>query len=1321
MKKRRYQTALKPSHGRQHLVDEAERASGGRAEIGRFRFDWKTLTAEVRQFVLHGTEPAGEQPLVRADSIRVGLRIISLMERNIDIASLTLVRPQVNIIVDAQGRTNFPSPKLSRPITTDPIQMIVQLAIKQVAVQQGIVHVGDRELPLDIRGENLDLALSYDVTGPRYQGKIAMQKMHVDSGRMLDLAFDMNSEILLERKTVRFERGHLAMPKSSVDFSGVVTDVLNPQLAMDVKATGDLAELSKPLSLAQPNRGVVTFIGKVTYSAAEKFLLAGNLSGNGLAVSQDGMHVSDIRISSSIRFDLHDIALRDLKVSALGGAFSGRADLKALSNYKVSGRVAGLSLEALTRAANVKGVVWSGQLAGPVEVGGTLSPRASDFKGSAQLDLTRGTGGVPVSGQLDVAYDQRSQRIELGKSHVETAASKLNFDGTLGEHLDVRLESKDLNDLLPGLAMASTSAPEKLPLSLTAGGSALFEGTVDGKPSAAALKGHILLTQFTSGGQSFDRLTANVAANENGIRLQAVTLAKDQMVLEGSADAGLQNWKLVDASPVSANLKLRGAQIAALLAIAGQKAPVDGLLSGAISLDGTLGNPRASMQALVEKPVAYGEKFDRFRTQIRYADNSLEIVNGELSQGAAEISVAGAYHHKSGEWKDGSVRFDVTTKGFTLEQVRNIQEYRPGIKGRFALHVAGDATIAKLTPLLNHLNGQLTVQSLVVDEKQIGSVAVDASTVGTTLTIGASGELRGSKIAGNGIFQLTGDYPAKGELVFSPMTIATIQDLATPKGKDRLPVDGVVEGRITFAGPARTPDLMTARVEVPKLELISAQNAAQPSGLAIGGKNGSAKLAQDLVLRNAGPIVMTVDGKGIHIQSAHMVGRDSNVEATGTINLRDDKNPWDLRITGSVNMAILQDFQPGLLASGKSIVNATFRGTLSQPQLNGRLELNNASFYLENMPNGIDQANGVLLFDRNRATIANQLTARTGGGQIALTGFVGFGTGEIIYRLQGRADNVRYRGEGVSVTGNANVTLTGTSTHSLLAGTLTIVKAGFNPKADLGSLLLASSIPISTPTTPNQFLRGLQLDVHIGTIPNLQFQTSLSADLQADADLHVHGSAVRPVLSGRVDVNQGEVRFFGNKYTINRGDIAFYNTTKIEPVLDMDLETQVRGVTVNINFSGPINKLNLSYRSDPPLQPSEIIALLAVGRAPGTNSALSGSQTLTQQSVLATSTNTLLGQAISAPVSSRLQRFFGVSRLKIDPLLTGVNATPQARLTLEQQISKDITLTYVTNLAQANQQLVKVEWDINTNWSAVAIREENGVFGIDFLYKKRFK
>ena len=144
------------------------------------------------------------------------------------------------------------------------------------------------------------------------------------------------------------------------------------------------------------------------------------------------------------------------------------------------------------------------------------------------------------------------------------------------------------------------------------------------------------------------------------------------------------------------------------------------------------------------------------------------------------------------------------------------------------------------------------------------------------------------------------------------------------------------------------------------------------------------------------------------------------------------------------------------------------------------------------------------------------------------------------------------------------------------------------------------------------------------------------------------------------------------------------------------------------------------------MQTGEILALLTVGRSPDVgaqaSSGIAGSQTVQKQGgFLESGANTLLGQAIAAPVSDRLQRFFGVSRLKIDPQLTGFDGTPQARLTLEQQVSRDITLTFVTNLTKTQQQIVSIEWDVNKQWSVVAVRDENGIFGIDFLYKKRFK
>jgi translocation and assembly module TamB len=479
----------------------------------------------------------------------------------------------------------------------------------------------------------------------------------------------------------------------------------------------------------------------------------------------------------------------------------------------------------------------------------------------------------------------------------------------------------------------------------------------------------------------------------------------------------------------------------------------------------------------------------------------------------------------------------------------------------------------------------------------------------------------------------------------------------------------------------------------------------------------------DLVLRNASPLALSINRKGISIQRAELVARNTDFFASGTLSFG-SKNPWDLKLTGKIDLAILDSFNRDMQAKGVSTIDATVRGPFGQPQVNGRMELANASFSVRGLPNGIENANGVILFDRNRANI-DRLTAQTGGGDISLGGFVGFGGNEMVYRLQAKANRVRVRyPEGVSTTVDAELSLTGTSSRSLLSGTVTIVRSGFTPRTDLAGLLAQAGKPIPAPATPNPFLQGLQFDVRVVTAPNVEVQTALTTNLEMEAALRLRGSPAKPILLGTVKVNRGEIQFFGNKYTITRGDISFFNTARIEPVLNMDLETRQRAVIVNINFSGPFDKLNVTYRSDPPLQPSEIIALLAVGRTPASTdpTMVSGLQTAQgNQSLFQSGANSLLGAALTAPVSGRLERFFGVSRVKIDPQLTGIDNTPQARLTLEQQISTDVTLTYVTNLNRSQQQLVRLEWDLTQEWSVVAIRDENGVFGIDFVYRRRFR
>jgi hypothetical protein len=829
---------------RERLVSEVETSTGGKAEIGAFKFDWKTLTADVRPFVLHGTEPASEKPLFRAESITLGIRVISLMKRQFDLASLTLDKPEITLLVDANGHTNFPEPKVKHASAKDPIETILDLAVKVFTIRNGYLYYADRHIPLNVRGENLNAVFRYDITGPRYGGKVSMRQLHLNSADTLPVAFDFDSTVAIERNRFLVGGAKLRMNESEVDLAGSITNFKDPFVAFDVKATGSMAELGKPFKLPPPHVGTVTFLGKATYSSGQSYLLEGKISGHGLAVNQGGFNIANIGISSDMRFGPHDVVLKGIQLTALDGTFRGMAEIKEMKHYKVNGEVTGVSVQALARLQGVRNMAWNGTVSGPVEITGSLGA-ANDLNAAGRLIISPVRGGTPIQGKLDAAYDQRSRSLKLGNSSVTTPASRLEFSGTLGENLTVNIQSKDLNDLLPALALVSSDAPKTLPMKLDAGGLASFQGTVAGKLNEAHINGTVTITQFTFEDQKVDKLVAELDATRSGVRIRSLALGQDTLRVQGAADIALNNWKVSDAGAVSGTLQLRGAQVAKLLAATGQKLPVDGLLTADIALKGTVGNPQAAIQMSVQNPTFYGEKFDRLRAEVHYAGGGVEVINGVAELGTARVLLTGAYEHPLNDWKNGKLRFDVTSQGFTLSQISNLQQFRPGMKGRFTLKATGNAAVRNTEPLLTSLNGQVAVQELVVDGKPVGDFAVDARTSGAQITVGVSGNLRGSKVLGNGVFQLAGDYPGTGTLEFSPLSFSTIQDLASAAQPVRpLPVEGFVAGKLTFSGPARRLDLMHARMEIPSLEMVPVRKTRSP------------QQNRDLALHNGKPILL---------------------------------------------------------------------------------------------------------------------------------------------------------------------------------------------------------------------------------------------------------------------------------------------------------------------------------------------------------------------------------------------------------------------------------------------------------------------------------
>jgi translocation and assembly module TamB len=359
-----------------------------------------------------------------------------------------------------------------------------------------------------------------------------------------------------------------------------------------------------------------------------------------------------------------------------------------------------------------------------------------------------------------------------------------------------------------------------------------------------------------------------------------------------------------------------------------------------------------------------------------------------------------------------------------------------------------------------------------------------------------------------------------------------------------------------------------------------------------------------------------------------------------------------------------------------------------------------------------------MVFNEDRLQIQS-LTAHTGGGLLNVEGFIAYVHG-VYFALTATGSDIRLRyPPGVSAAANANLKFQGTLVSSLLSGDIRITKFSLTQQFDFGVYLSRLTQPPPVPK-PNSPLNNLHLDVHVVSAPQIQVALSL-AKVSGDADLHIRGTVAAPVVLGRVDINQGQLTFNGTTYQIERGDILFINPIRIEPIIDVQLSARVRDYDVTLMFHGTIDKLSATYRSDPPLPSSDIIALLALG-----HTRQDELQNLPNQPTLAAPTGSAeLASALNAAMSSRVQRLFGYSRIKIDPIgnpeatTTATQASRGPTVTVEQQVSNRVTLTYITNVAQSAQQTIEVVFQVNRNVSLDAIRDQNDVLGFDVKIRQR--
>jgi translocation and assembly module TamB len=1333
------------NHVRTKLVTAVETATGGRVEIGAFRLNWKQLRTEVDEFTLHGTEPSGKPPLFHAASVAVGLKIVSLFRRDIDIQYLEIASPEIDLIVAPDGSTNIPQPKTPGS-GKDPSEAILKLAIGRFTLGHGVFAIDSQQkTPFELHGQNLNIDLLYDRTAPRYHGDISIRPLDVQFPGMARTPVGFDASISFEKGRIGIAAAHITTSGVDIQLSGELQNLLAPRLAVKYVAHTNMTAVARIFRTRLMDRGDMIVAGNAQWAGGPDYSTTGAMHAYNLNYNAGGVHLQNLRAEGAIAADSKSARLAGLKfsgavsgqpvtgrvetvaltgrphapggnlldlhgvtVASLGGSFQGGAQLLDFDRYNVTGDYSGLDIQRAFGLFSPDVLPWDGLVSGTANLEGSFK-QPQNLALSTNATIVPAPGSAPVNGQVAASYDAPAGILDLGRSTVSLPHSHADFSGVLGRTLTVHLQTTDLGDLLPAFGSGVASLPVKLQK-----GTAVFDGTVKGALDAPHASGHLDATNVLYNADLVESVSADVEAAPNGLQVQNGAVTHGGMHAQFQGTMALADWKVEPGSVVSGAGAIRNARAADLVALIDPGVVrAEGTVGVTAQLSGTVGDPHAAGDITLTQGALNGETFDSIAMHGSYTSRTVQLTGGEITAGAKHLTLTAAYNHVPDRFDTGLLQFQLASNAMPLQQIHTLQQQRPGATGTLQIDAHGAVDLApppaadksgRLGYRIEDLHATIAALDLRLNGQPFGNAHLTANSQNGGLHAHLDSNFANSAIQGDGEWQLTGDYPGSAVLNFSKLDFNQLHEWISPGAPASANFTGSAEGELRVDGNALKPETLKAELRIPKLQLSPLEQLGT---------------AAPISLTNSSPIIAHLANSVITVDSAHFIGRSTDLSLTGRITLR-EKNPLDLRVDGHVDLAELHDINRDFVASGVVTADASVRGDLGSPQINGRVQFQNADFNIADAPNGISNATGVIAFTGDRATIQN-LTGETGGGKVELSGFATYTDGQAVFRIHAAAREVRVRKpEGVSTVANADLNFTGSGAHSMLSGTITVLRTAFNPDSDFSSLLAQSSEPVRTPAAQTGLLGGLNFDVQISTAPDIQVQSTLTQDVQIDANLRLRGSASNPAVLGRVNITQGRLVFLGTKYTIDGGSISFYNPLKIAPVLDIDLETKAQGVDITLTVSGPTDHLTLIPSSDPPFTYNEIIALLVTGRPPSSDPALLSAQSTTPSAYQQSGPSSLLGSAISTPVSGRLQRFFGVSSLKIDPTIPGVDANPQARVTLEQQVTPDITFTYITNVTTSNPQIIQVEWALSKKWSVVALREENGMTGLDFFFKKRF-
>ena len=1286
------------------LINRLEKLTGTQVEIRTVSVAWFSLNATVNGLVIHGKEPLDTEPLFSAEQAKLGLRIDSFWGRRVSLNDLLLVSPRMHLLVQKDGSNNLPT--IQRTHSKAPLQeTLLNLHVRHVEIRDGWLLYNNLGSLVAVEGGDLRLNISgsADPARPLYIGTLDWDSIELARRRDVPIPANVSAKMSLSPDGFTVEQAIVDVGRSHVDLQAQTKNLESPDWTYRYRGWLDLLDIREAFRTPEVPLGRIDLRGDGTLNSG-KIRGKGSFAGDNITLGFQDFHSANLSSRSSYVLDPDGVLLPDFAAYALGGSVKGRITMKFDGlKFRAETKVQGVRLAAVTPAIDhagfpINSLHWDAVITADTEE--TWHDNFRDFDISANMQWEEPDdvmpGHMPITSEAVLRYRYGPDTLQLDQFDFETPTSRGSFTGLLAPKttsLDAHLDIGSLAAWDDFIHAISGDKPGTPAAKIVIDGAMQWTGRITGPSGGPTFTGHIQGERVRYDNFLLDSLAADLTYSPEQLVISQGHARRGAMEAGVEGQLQLTDWEFRPENQWESDLDLEKVPLQALQDLAGWKYPVEGLLTGQFHGRGTRAEPALTGLVDLADATAYTVPFNRLRGQLTVMPDEVRLSNAELRffvPGTEKTGGAGIVTGSVGyRYADQSLSLDLVGASLPLANFRRIKASGLPVDGQISFRLKSNGPVQR--PITD---GSFRVVDFQVGSEVIGSFEANLHSDGKLMDLKLGSAMSEGAISGNITLGLDDPLPVNG--VISIRNINLDPYLLSALHLDKFPGHGVADGDITFQGELRNLGTLTVDGNFSRL-------AVNYGGV---------------LLENQGPIHLTSTRDSLKIISMSLKGTDTNAEMTGSVQFT-GRRTVSLKLNGSVDLRLLSAYIPDVKADGHADMNASFEGTLDRPRIIGRVKLINVSLRSADFPTGLSNVKGDLVFDANRLFFDN-VTGEAGGGLITLSGSANYSEKPLRYDISAKTDRIRIRyPEGMSWLMAGSLRLSGTLDGGLLSGKVVVQRLNLNEGIEsVGSLTSSSGTP-STST----FLRNLQLDVEGSSTPDARMEWP-GAHLEAESSLRVRGTADHPILLGHIHVLSGDLYFRDNHYKVTRGDLNFANPFRLDPTINFEATTTIQQYEITLNFSGQASKMSLSYRSDPPLPGNDIITLLAMGQTASEATMRAGATGQTGPGGN-TGATALLSEAISSQLGGRVERLFGITRFRVDPGLAGVSSTGSgqnvaARVTVEQQVTPNLTVTYVSNVSSTQQQVIQIEYNVTRNISVVALRDQNGTFGMDIKIKKRF-